>query len=994
MKATSKLISVVLILAMCLSLFTVSAFADSSVIVGEMLPPSQIGGNGTDDSSVSTSGTQQPAIVGDVYTGGADIETVEASGTGEAVLSASNAISAEPAVTTVSNEDQLFAAAAKGGEIRLADNIVMTAPLTLGAGTTLDLNSKTLSFSPKGNQGPALGTAIVGNGAVTVKNGAVVVSGNAVPEKNGILNTGFQSVASGVTFNSVNVNFNAPTEWAIFGSGVGLVYGSYNRDVSAWVGSQFELTESNGIFVIKDKTAAPEVPAETATEPAAAEGEAAATEGEQNTAEGENAAAEGEQNAAESETVAAEGEQNTAEGEAVATEDQQAEVEVEGEDANAEGEDANAEGEPAAEGEQTDENALPESDEQQAAENPADDEPADETPVNVVEEEEKVLEEEVRTDIDAEEDETDVVTLTGTDPVSGAVVIIKGKNLPEGLTVVVKPLSLDTIDGLAEDERAVLALDISLVDAEGNEYEPKDDPNVGAVSVQIKHASLSKLEEDETLNLYHVVDDVTQTVGSAAQTAEDTLDFATGSFSPFIITASSGDGTANTGSTGEVHKKVIKITNMTGDIYVKGSADKLIFRIEGGAIPESISVVDPDYVSSGNAQIYKAGYMIYDAGTVTPSFESGASGYYDYVVTTKEDGSVKADPTAPSISDPVYVIFNKPSLANAPAGKWAFVFWFRDTTDTGAQRVYMVQYVTIVPNLDIKMLANMDEFGNYYWNKCDYEPLEFYLTAELDELMVYNSKGTPVVEYHYTDPKHVTVKDKYGNNKQYNVSEMLSVSDYITEDPVSHEFIAGKSLKLLPNLIHKLDFDTYTIRIHQLNHDIDGTKKTKNEIKLGDAPNPFVVTLEPGITVADGLNDYIKGKNVWIKFEACWPIDYDDNGKLCIWIGGQQISKDYYSISNDHQTLWIYRNLLDQLRSNNSYTLTARLWRLSPIDGHKETFYPASTSFNILAAGSTSYKSPKTGDNSNVALWAAVAVLSGGAVVALIPKKKKVKVSK
>ena len=146
--------------------------------------------------------------------------------------------------------------------------------------------------------------------------------------------------------------------------------------------------------------------------------------------------------------------------------------------------------------------------------------------------------------------------------------------------------------------------------------------------------------------------------------------------------------------------------------------------------------------------------------------------------------------------------------------------------------------------------------------------------------------------------------------------------------------------------------------------------------------------------MADGLNDYIKGKNVWIKFEACWPIDYDDNGKLCIWIGGQQISKDYYSISNDHQTLWIYRNLLDQLRSNNSYTLTARLWRLSPIDGHKETFYPASTSFNILAAGSTSYKSPKTGDNSNVALWAAVAVLSGGAVVALIPKKKKVKVSK
>ena len=48
--------------------------------------------------------------------------------------------------------------------------------------------------------------------------------------------------------------------------------------------------------------------------------------------------------------------------------------------------------------------------------------------------------------------------------------------------------------------------------------------------------------------------------------------------------------------------------------------------------------------------------------------------------------------------------------------------------------------------------------------------------------------------------------------------------------------------------------------------------------------------------------------------------------------------------------------------------------------------------FNVLAAGSTSVRSPKTGDNANIGLWAAVLVLSGGAVVALIPKKKKSKV--
>jgi len=983
MKATSKLISVVLILAMCLSLFTVSAFAAPTQIITVPTDSNELNGS----SQTVYEGTY--ASPGSVTTDNTPVVNAE-----------NSAVTAQsvPTVVTVNNEAELASAVARGGEIKLADNIVMTTPLTLVAGTVLDLNGKGLRFENANN---AQGTAISGSGIV--KNGSVTVFGRIEQTQNGAANKGFQSVASGVTFNGVNVSFNAPTEWAIFGAGVGLVYGSYNRDVSAWVGSQFELTESNGVFVIRDKTVAPEAPAETGTEPAAAEGEqtaaaegeSAAVEGEQNAAEGETAAAEGDQNAAEGEaaaaegetaavegeqdaaegeTAAAEGEQNVAEGEAAA-EDQQADVEVEGEDAsaegedaNAEGEDANAEGEPAAEGEQADENALPASNEQQAAENPADDEPADETPVNIVEEEEPVLVDEVRVTEEEEASEEGLVTLTGTDEVTGAVVVITGKNLPEGLTVVVKAAPNDSLGELKEGEEAILVLDISLVDAEGNEYEPKDDPNVGAVSVQIKHPSLGNLEEEESLAVYHVVDDVAQNVSSATQTAEDTMEFATGSFSLYGIVKTPGTtGSTLSGGEAEVHKKVITIKTTSGDIYVKGGSG-MTFEISGGSAPESISIVDSASVSSGNINLFKAGYLAYgDEYTISPT------------------------PSTNQTADPFTVTILDDAVVNATAGKYAVVFWFKDTDENGdVTRVFMVQYVTIVPKVDIKALLPEDEWGDLYFNKCSYDPMEFYLTAELDELEITGPKGK-VVEYHYgTDKKHITVTDLYGNTKTYNLSDMLSVSDYTTYDPVSHEFIGGKTLKLLPNLIRKLDFADYSIRIHQKNHNSTPT----NEITLSDPPNPFVVSLRPGITVADGLNDYIKGKNVWIKFEACWPIDYDDNGKLCIWIGGQQISKDYYSISNDHQTLWIYRNLLDQLRSNNSYTLTARLWRLSPIDGTKETFYPASTSFNILAAGSTSYKSPKTGDNPNVALWAAVAVLSGGAVVALIPKKKKVKVSK
>ena len=250
-----------------------------------------------------------------------------------------------------------------------------------------------------------------------------------------------------------------------------------------------------------------------------------------------------------------------------------------------------------------------------------------------------------------------------------------------------------------------------------------------------------------------------------------------------------------------------------------------------------------------------------------------------------------------------------------------------------------------------------------------------------------NTTEFPNKTFNYGDVFQIT---------DYKVSgDMLGISDYWTEDPVSHEFIGGKSLKVYHELLKKLDFGDYTISVTQKNHTKNNAdpKDPKAAYANDAGPANFKLSLLPGIAVADGLDDYIKGKNVWIKFVSCWPIDYDDDGTLAIWIGGQKISKDYYSISNDHQTLWIYRNLLDQLRSNNSYTLTARLWRLNKTNGEREYFYPAQASFNILAAGSTSYKSPKTGDNSNVALWAAVAVLSGGAVVALIPKKKKVKIA-
>ena len=108
MKATSKLISVVLILAMCLSLFTVSAFAET--IPGEMIS-TPIGGIPAANSWVGANRGQQPAVIeGDSYQGSGADETVTEADAAQAVPgSADQVTNTVPAVVTVSTAAELAA---------------------------------------------------------------------------------------------------------------------------------------------------------------------------------------------------------------------------------------------------------------------------------------------------------------------------------------------------------------------------------------------------------------------------------------------------------------------------------------------------------------------------------------------------------------------------------------------------------------------------------------------------------------------------------------------------------------------------------------------------------------------------------------------------------------------------------------------------------------------------------------------------------------------
>ena len=912
MKATSKLISVVLILALCLSIFTISASA-----------------------AVYDQKDENGNVIA-VFDSGEETEDIEVEG-----IPLQNTSGGAPEVTKVGPNEtvtKLTDALKENAVIELTGSVTINGSLSLPAGVKINLGGNTLTIN---GSAAAETAAMIASGA-KFSNGSLAITG-AAKDTEGKLISGFESAANGtVILDGVALTLDDATALG----GVLFVEGSCNQDIAGHIATGSVLPDGSDPAESNEP-----VYAVLATAPV-------------NTGSGE--ADKKDENVIDPDKK----------DENVVDPDKKDENVVDPDKKDEDVVDPDKKDEDVVDPDKKDENVDEEKKDENSDNKEQDASFNNEDPVTVEKPEEKVLEEEVRVDPKAQEEaENAAKTLTATDEVSGALVTVRGINLPEDVTLVVKHLDNTSIGGLAEDERAILALDISLVLPDGTEYEPKDDPNVKAVSVTITHPALKELFDEETLVLYHIGEEGAEKVNSAdAAEGSDTMNFSAGSFSPFVIVASTGLGRAKTGSDGEVHRKTVTIKNVTGETYIKNKGD-LVFEIYGGAAPESVSIIDPDNVSGGNLAVYQQGYLILDDGT--------APRLYDYDLGTNFDmttGKIK-DPTKP-----VVVTIYKEALVDAPNGKWAVVFWFKDTANSGdSTRVYMVQYVNIAPQLEIKGVGyNYDEdTKTFEAEKCDYDSIQVLLTADLESFTLSGDGRLYAAYDRNVSTKKMMVRID-GKERTVNASEYFEVSDYYATDPLGHEYIAGKSLKIHDSLLKQLPYNvTYQLDVSQSN----------KKAPVNAASDTFWVHLTPGIAVADGLTDYIKGRNTWIKFVACAPIDYDDDGTLAIWIGGQKISHDYYSISNDHCTLWIYRNLLDQLKSNNSYTLTARLWewRNTPNGKVKDTWYPATASFNILAAGSTSYRSPKTGDESNVALWAAVLVLSGGAVVALVPKKKKSK---
>ena len=227
MKATSKLISVVLILALCLSMFTISAFAENNVITAPLEASKLVTGNAYTGNGYGQVDPDQVEAQNETQNATQDNEP-ETSETAEAVSVADGFVEVATAA------DLQAALKAKSANIRLTAPIEWAGVLTLDYDVTIDLGGqgKGLTFTGSGD------AAVFSSAKAVLFNGNLFVNGDVLATEDQEAVAGFKTVAASseegsVYLNGVYVQYTDEGSNAIFGEGVSLGSGVFSQDVSA-----------------------------------------------------------------------------------------------------------------------------------------------------------------------------------------------------------------------------------------------------------------------------------------------------------------------------------------------------------------------------------------------------------------------------------------------------------------------------------------------------------------------------------------------------------------------------------------------------------------------------------------------------------------------------------------------------------------------------------------------------------------------------------------
>lgn len=148
------------------------------------------------------------------------------------------------------------------------------------------------------------------------------------------------------------------------------------------------------------------------------------------------------------------------------------------------------------------------------------------------------------------------------------------------------------------------------------------------------------------------------------------------------------------------------------------------------------------------------------------------------------------------------------------------------------------------------------------------------------------------------------------------------------------------------------------------------TLKVRTTDDKGTTPNGIVyatITINGTASAAYGDNAHVRGNSNNLYFNSTGAIKN-------VYISNQLIDPANYTLDSTGRSLTLKASFLNLLNYG-TYTM-----KLETTNGTTET-----TTFRIVTAN----YAPATGDESNLALWIAVMIVSGAGAIALIPRRKK-----
>lgn len=184
----------------------------------------------------------------------------------------------------------------------------------------------------------------------------------------------------------------------------------------------------------------------------------------------------------------------------------------------------------------------------------------------------------------------------------------------------------------------------------------------------------------------------------------------------------------------------------------------------------------------------------------------------------------------------------------------------------------------------------------------------------------------------------------------------VSISGAANVNNSKFQYVYSGNLVLKSSYLQTLAAGTHTLKV-----------RTADTHGAPDGVVYATITISGTASAAYGDNAHVRGTTSDLYFNANSQIK-------SVTISGTTIDPANYTLSNDGKTVTLKANFLNLLNYG-SYTM-----KLENTNGGTET-----ATFRIVTAN----YAPATGDESNVAIWLAVMMISGAGAIALIPRRKK-----